>query len=301
MDQRLKSESVYRVDLISGEEISQTEIEGTLISYQEYDRNGNIILEERTNPDGSFGEKYEHKYNDQGQLIESILYDEEDEILERKTITWISVDKASDETTHYLDGSSDTLHYIYDTDGKLIEKKLIDDEDELEMREVFEYNDGKLIRNEKFDGSGESVSKYELTYSDGGALTESSFWTSEGGDISTLVTTFFPSGRKASELKYNTGMNLVEKVTFEEDQQGRISRIIEEDPYKKNTTVLDYDEAGNLIRQEETNHEGRMNNHITRIFNESGNLVETKVAAAVRGMDVIHEYKLITEYEYFGD
>ena len=86
MSKKLKSETVFRVDHVPGEEIDLTQDFEYQQSYHEYSEAGNLLLEIAFGQDGEIADKIEYRYDEKGNLLETLVYGEDDDILERKEV-----------------------------------------------------------------------------------------------------------------------------------------------------------------------------------------------------------------------
>jgi len=139
MSNKIKSETVYRIDHVPGEEIDPEEDLEGMQSYHEYDEAGHLILEIAYTRDGDIADKVEYKYDAAGKLLETSIYGEYNDVLERKELVWSSDDRVMKEIIHYLDGSEDIHEFFYDDKGNLTGMVVKDDEDELELSEKYFY------------------------------------------------------------------------------------------------------------------------------------------------------------------
>jgi hypothetical protein len=298
MAKKIKSEKIYRVEIDPEEDLIPGIEEGMLQSHYEYDDKGNPTLEVQYESDGLMTEKNEYSYNADGKLSGIFIYDDMGEILEKKTIEWGDDGNIISETVHYLDGSVDILQYNYEN-GKLAEKKLIDDENIVESTEKYTYSEDKLLMFEKLNEEGELVYKHENEYDDEGNLISSSVWSSEDGETFSRYTTYHPNGHRKTDIKYDENERPVEKTVFEENSDGRTSVIIEENTVRKNTTQLEYNDQGQLIRQTETNMIDLLNHEILRDYDSEGNPELTRVRTRIGDSESFYYYALIYEYEYW--
>jgi uncharacterized protein YkuJ len=86
MSRKIKSEKIYRVTVIPGKEEETDLSEGILQSHHRYDVLGNLLLEENFSEDGSVTEKNEFTFDEQGRILGSVIYGEDDEALETRKV-----------------------------------------------------------------------------------------------------------------------------------------------------------------------------------------------------------------------
>jgi YD repeat-containing protein len=300
MSKKIKSETTYRFDHLPGEEIDLDQEFDIKQSYHEFDDTGNLILELAYAHDGEIVDKMEYRYDEAGRMVESLIYGEYDDVLERRVAERDSDGRTIRESIHYLDGSCDTREYFYDDKGNLASMKATDDEDEPEFSEKFFYEGDKVVKVERYDADDKVIFKEEDSY-ENGMISSRKIWSSEDDEPYTLIHQFNAAGHKEQELRYNSRDQLIERNIYEEDEQGRVVKIIEENKQRKNTTEFTFDEQGNLIRQVETDLNGNLNHEIFRVYNPDGDLIQTRIEAVLKPSGELRAYSLIFKREMFED
>ena len=297
MAKKIKSVNLYKNDLFPTQpDPGKTGANGYKYSTTEYDRNGNVVLELKFNPDHELEDKYENKYNDDGFLIEEKHYLSYREIAEHKTYELDKDGKIQKAFKHYSDGSKDTINYTYDSNGNLVEKITIDSYDEVEAKDVFEYDGGNLVKKESYEYD-ELIAKNTFVYDPDGNLVEETSWTED--DSTRRKNIYDENGNLEKVLFYNKKDELVAKTIYTYNEKGRITGVEEETPYGKNSTVITYDANGNAVEQIEKNEQGEINNSAKRKFNDNNDVIETEVFIDMHGKGVNQQYVLMYEYEYF--
>jgi antitoxin component YwqK of YwqJK toxin-antitoxin module len=269
-------------------------------SYHEYDKAGHLILEIAYTRDGEIADKVEYRYDEEGKLLETLVYGEDDEVLERKEIIWSDNNKLKQEIIHYLDGSEDIHEFFYDEQGNLTGMQVKDDEDDLDFSEKYFYEGDKMIRVEKWNEEDELIFKQEDEYEDGKLKTRTT-WSDEEEEPFTTVQHFNPAGHRVEELRYNSNEKLVERNIYEEDEQGRVVRMVEENKLRKNTTEFSFDEQGRVIYQKETDLNGELNHEVYRFYGADGEPVKTTVEAVMKSSSQKRAYSLIYKREFIQD
>jgi hypothetical protein len=102
-------------------------------------------------------------------------------------------------------------------------------------------------------------------------------------------------------LKYDDNGKLLEKNLYTYDDKNNLIETIEETPYKKITTQIVRDEAGNAITQKEFNREGNLNHDVERDYDEFGNVTEVRSFVSGSGQRPDRKYILRYDYEFFED
>jgi YD repeat-containing protein len=297
MSNRIKSETVYRIDHVPGEEIDPDQEFESIHSYREFDGSGNLVLEVAYTRDGEIADKIARKYDPDGRLTETCVYGEDEEILERKETVY-DRGRIAKELTHYLDGSYDVHEFFYDEEGKLTGMTVKDDEDEPDYSEQYFYEGEKVVKVERLDAEGELIFKQEDEYSDGVLVTRTT-WSAEDEEPYTVIQRFTASGHLEEEMRYNDSEELIERNIYEEDKHGRVARLTEENRQRKNTTEFEYDEKGNVVHQVETNLNGELNHEVFRFYGPDGEPVKTTVEAMNRLGNQMIAYTLVYKREFY--
>jgi hypothetical protein len=300
MSKKIKSETIYRFSHLPGEEIEIDQEFDIKQSYREFDDSGNLILEMAFSQHGELADKIEYRYDDSGRLVETLVYDEYNDVLERRETARDQEGRVTREILHYLDGSADTREYTFDDQGNLTAVQVKDDDDELESSEKYFFEDERLVKIERYNEDDKLVFSQEDTY-ENGVISNRKIWSSEDEEPFTVINKFNATGLREQELRYNSRDQLIERNIFEEDEHGRVVRIIEENRQRKNTTEFTFDEQGNAIHQIETDMHGNLNHEVLRVYNPDGELLITTVEAVIRTSGDIRAYSLIHRREMFGE
>lgn len=298
MSKKIKSETIFRVHHLPGEEIDFEQEFENKQSFREFDESGRLLLEIAFTQDGEIADKVEHRYDSAGRLLETLVYGEDDEVLERKELVWGDDDRVIRELTHYLDGSADTHEYLYDDSGNLTGIEVKDEEGEMEFSEKYVYEGDKVVKVERWDGEDELTFRQEDTYISG-VISARKIWSSEETEPFTVAYQFNAAGHREQELRYNSRDQLIERNIYEEDDQGRVIRLIEENRQRKNTTEFSYDEKGNVSRQAEYDLNGDLNHEIFRIYNDDGDPLHTTVESVIKTTGERVAYSLVFRREEF--
>ncbi len=298
MNKKLKSQKIFRIDHIPGSVLPDVEHYGILQSQEEYDENGNLTLEIGYTRDGEVADKSSYQYNNDGMLVESLIFGEDDEILERNEIFRDKDSRLVREVVHYLDGSADIRTFFYDSAGNLTGMEVKDDEDEPDYSENYYYLEGKLVRTERFDEEGEIIFYQEDTIDDG-RMVQRKIWSSEDEEPYTLITEYNERGNREQETRFDRNDKIMERNTWEENEQGLIVRIVEENRLKKNTTEITYDESGRVIHQKETDLHGQLNHEVFRSYDEDGLLHIVTAEITNKNTGDKRAYSLVHRYEFY--
>ena len=298
MSNKVKSETIYRIDHLPGEEIDFTGESEGMQSIHEYDQAGNLLLEIAYTRDGEVADKTEYRYDQEGKLLESMIYGEDDEVLERKEMNWGADRHLIREIIHYLDGSQDIHEFFYDENGNLTGMQVKDDEDELEFSEKYFYEGDKVVKVERLDDENEVIFRQEDEF-ENGILKARTIWSAEEEEPFTIMQHFNERGHRSEELRYNSNEKLVERIILEEDENGRVVRMVEENKQRKNTTEFTYDENGRVTYQKETDLHGELNHELWRYYGPDGEPMKTTVEMIMKPSGEKRAYTLLYRREFY--
>ena len=128
---KVKSTSVTTTEDVKG---SQQTFKDT---YEEYDSDGNTIVDIEYNPDGTFKKKETYKFNKNGDVLEHVVYGTQGEIKKSTTMKYSALfDKMDDKGV-----LKKKAIYTYDKKGLKLEKKTVDGKDKLlsDKKYTYEY------------------------------------------------------------------------------------------------------------------------------------------------------------------
>ena len=97
--------------------------------------------------------------------------------------------------------------------------------------------------------------------------------------------------------RYNADKHLTERNTFTYDSEGRLSESLDETSSGIEISYTSYDEAGNVILQEEKSEDGEILSSIHRTYDSNNRPLTTSVHAQRPGQQIPQNYRIRIEYE----
>lgn len=246
-------------------------------------------------------------YNTDGEVEEHIVVDMKEgkpveerleingEITERTTREFDEKGRIVSETRHYAEGGIDIITYEYDGEH-LIQRTVKDEDGEEGEKEVHEYENGKIVKEAQYDLFGNPEMEKVYEYDENGNLeqvTEVSFRTDRSEKT---VQVFDETGRMTTEKKYDSKDRLIARTTIQYHENNLPMLFEEESTRGRKTTILEYDEAGNNTRQEETDGDGKRISLIERTYTETGHPLTAEVIMEPSLYSSGQHYRL--EYQY---
>jgi len=293
----LKTMTSYRamhVDGLDEDEILKHEF---IFQVSKYDAAGNLLVEESFLPDKSLEHRSTYTYNEGGQLIEEMLEEGDGFISEHKTMEYDPEGKLHKIRLHYMDDSFDETSFLYDSNGRVIERSITDSDGEAGNRTVLTYEGDLLVSELEYDQEGEIISGKRFTYDDqGNLLTEEE----EGAENFRLSHTYDENGKRSVSRKYNEEGQLVEKHTYTYDDQGRTVEVKDESRNGVEILKMEYDAQGNMIRQDSFNEKEVQVSSVLRKYTADNRIETTLVRVEGSGQRPPQDYRLRFEYEYYS-
>ncbi len=260
--------------------------ENYLNSFIEYDQAGNVIKTEAYSGSNELESKTETKYNEEGKIISEINYMSLDEVSEELIYERNAEGNISKITVKYADGSYSIKTYTRTDNDKSVQIEITDDEGEFEGREFFKLNDKGEILEKKIIDYNESIEEYQVNeFNDFGKIAKQTEYSEDGLEFETIFK-YNDNQQLVSRIKINRNKELVEKINLKYDDKGNVTEQLFNDSY---LIKLDYNEQGEVIREERINSQGLTENLTESIFNEDNLLQEE-----VNGI-----FRVVYKYEFF--
>jgi YD repeat-containing protein len=271
-----------------------------LTMVQTFDEGGHMTSEKSFNRDGESGEHNEYVYNDKGQVLEERIYFEGNELAERHIYTYREDGKVLLEIIEYQDTSADKVHYTYDSFGNLIERKQVDEDEVLESLEQYVYEGEVLKKESVWDGDMQLISEAIHTYDAQGNLTETHTRGQEDHEEVRMVYEYDEKGNRDCAEKFSKDGQIVSRTTFTFNEKGNVIETFDEDTTTSKTTKFQYDEHDNVVLHEEFNDKEELNHRIERVWDESGELMESIVYVDRHDQGPDQYYAVKQEFEYYS-
>lgn len=304
MDKKIKTIRNYRVNYRKENPDDANcenwvETDSILSSYTEYDREGNLLRSESYNQSGEPSELYTYRYDEKNRPIEEILYYDEDEVAEKRRITWSEDGRKLEEHIEFESGGESTITYTYNGEGLLTEWFMCDADREPEELHTFEYRN-KLLISESVNGYDNVPSwKKVMEYDEAGNFMAMDYISPEETDCYRYEYGYDNNNRRIKVRKFDHHGNLVEKTDQEFNESDQLISSTEEDRTSYRKIAYEYDDQGNSVLQTEADTDGNIMVRIDRTFDQEGYLTESTVFIDRHGEGADQLYSVRYEYEFF--
>jgi YD repeat-containing protein len=302
----IRTQDVYR---LANGEFADFEESGAVdktdfykIFHREMSKDGELLLEIEYDADGNELQKTQHTLNDQGKIVKHELYNE-GQLAEEIIYEYDEKGRIIREVRKFEDGFPLTTNFIYNDKDQVIEKRIDDDEGELQKRETFEYHPewkDKVIRHLVYDEENKLTVEEDNEWEErGGEVKARKFIVRDHSFKTYRRTEFFDPKTREDNIAFatfNEKEKVLEYVKVLHDEKGR---DLEEHSISVNDSdnfivYYTYDELDRVVAQEQ-HQQDKIISKINRRFNEQGHAELIAIRSFSRGM-----YVDVFEYEYYS-
>ena len=191
-----------------------------------------------------------HKYDEQGNLLETINLDEY-ENLSRKTL------------------------YKYDEQGRQLQYTHSDADGNITSKSIHKYNaDGKYLELNSYDAKGLKI-QHLYRYNDAGEVLEWNRYNKKGLDQK-VIYRYNKQGNKVEELTHDAE-GLTGKIIFKYDKKGNnIEKHTYDAEELTGKTIKQFDDKGNSVEYITYNADGSFSERVAFKHNQHGDVIERK-------------------------
>lgn len=236
----------------------------------QYNDHGQILREERFDPDGNLNTLTVNTYNDHGLLWQTEQYDM-DNILLQKTVNEYDEHQLLVQENNYF-GDGDQVYVtklVYDEDGNLLRREMYFDGKLDYVENTYEYSDGLLVKEVENDEYGKVLNINTYTYNDKGLLERHVRDEVQNKDRRSYEYTYDDNDNCVKELVYDYDNALIAKIYRQYNEDNKLTETIEEDLDHYRKITLEYD--GDLVVKNSIfNKEGQLQAWAEYSYNADG-------------------------------
>ena len=190
-------------------------------SYQEFDKQQNIIKEIYYTIDGEIETKNEYKFNESNLLIEEIHFLDEIEIADQLNYFYNDDKKLYKIETRYSDGSQ-SIKTIDRTKSKTT-ATILDEENNFEGEEIQIFDqEGNVIEEIIYDEDKKISQKFTHTYNDKNQMTSITEYGEDEEFIIKRTLEYNEEGKIIMESHYNRHDKLTKQIALEYNDDGEV-------------------------------------------------------------------------------
>jgi hypothetical protein len=256
-------------------------------SINEYDSEGRIILAINYDEQGGIEQKSKTDYTPTGKISEIKEYLDEDTIGEHIRYERGENDEVIAIHKEFADGSFSKMIFEKEDKNRSLEIKTVDDEGELEEREVHFFDEkGNIILRETYNWRNILTHKFENQYNAEGLLIKQTENQVPDKLILTSELEYNENGQVISQVTRNQKNQITHRILMEYDKLGRITKQQVGNYYIVSTS---YNDAEKMETEVQVNANGITEYEKIRRFDSEGILLEEITGNLIRAY----------EYEYF--
>lgn len=236
----------------------------------QYNDHGQILREERFDPDGNLNTLTVNSYNDNNLLWKTEQYDM-DNILLQKTVNEYDDRQQLVQENNFF-GDSDQVYVtklIYDEDGNLLRREMYFEGKLDYVENIYEYKDGLLVKEVENDEYGKELNVHTYTYNDKGLLARHVRDEVQNKDRRSYEYTYDDNDNCIKELVYDYDNALIAKVYRKYNENGKIVETEEEDLDHYRKITLEYD-GDFVVKNSILDRDGNLQGWAEYSYNEDG-------------------------------
>ena len=256
-------------------------------SHTEYDIAGNIILEEEFSEDGELETKIESVFDSKNRLIEQKQYTDNDVLTDHRVMILDEDGMLIQTNVFFSDGSKSIITKSVDEAQNLEETKEIDEDGQLETREVLHFDDNKqTILHEIYNFDNKLTEAFRFTYNDQGRVSRREQLDQRRKLLLYTDYTYDEEGRTTVRTNHNRKGKLSDFLKVVYDEKGQ---VVEQNFSGKFFFKFEYDTKGNTLLEERMNADNVIEYQSRFEYDENNNLKqETNL-----------QFTKVLSYEYF--
>ena len=210
--------------------------------YAEYDDHGQLLREERYDPDGKLNTLTVNTYNEHQLLVQTESFDPNNILLQRTVNQYDDNKRLISQSNYYGDASEEYVtKFTYDDQGEALKQEVFVNGELDYVEKTTTYTDGKPDTVTENDDYGNPMYIHHYQYDENGRVSAYSRDEVQNNDRRTYEFSYNERGDRIKDLIYNYDMILIAKVLRSFDEKGRQTEIVEEDLDSYRRITMQYD------------------------------------------------------------
>lgn len=236
----------------------------------EYNEAGQIVNEDRFDPDGNLNTRTINQYDERGLLCQTEQYDQ-DQVLLQKSVNIYNDNGFLIQQSNFF-GEEDieyVTHFVLDDAGNLLRQEMYDNGKLDYVERALEYKNGHLVKETENDDYGKAMNVHTYEYNDKGLVSKHIRDEVQNKDRRTYEFTYDDRNNRVKELVYDYNNMLIAKTyrTYNEDNLLVETETEDLDNYRKIT--LEYD-GNQVVKNSIINKEGQLMGWAEYTYDENG-------------------------------
>lgn len=246
------------------EKMEYTELEAS------YNEAGQIVREERFDPDGNLNTLTINQYNEQGQLIQAEQYDQDHILLQKSVNTYNDQGLMVQQSNYFGEGDVEYVtHFVYDDDGHLLRQEMYDNGKLDYVEKEMHYQNGLLIKEFENDDYGKTLNIHTYEYNEKGLVSKYIRDEVQNKDRRTHEFTYDEHNNRVKELVYDFNDMLIAKTYRQFNELNQQVEIESEDLDNYRKITLEYD-GDQVVKNSIINKEGQLTGWAEYTYDENG-------------------------------
>ena len=246
------------------EKLEYTELEAS------YNEAGQIVREERFDPDGNTNTLTINNYNEMGQLIQAEQYDQDHILLQKSVNTYNDQGLMVQQSNYFGEGDIEYVtHFVYDDDGHLLRQEMYDDGKLDYVEKEMHYQNGLLVKEFENDDYGKTLNIHTYEYNEKGLVSKHIVDEVQNKDRRTYEFAYDEHQNCIKELVYDYNETLIAKTYRRYNELNQQVEIESEDLDNYRKITLEYDGA-QVVKNSIINKEGQLTGWAEYTYDENG-------------------------------
>lgn len=227
------------------------EVFGKRDYYILYNKEGNMLEDNRYKSNGKLSYKSTFEYNDNGKIIGVNDYNSNEVLTEKQIYSYDNKGYLVENNTYASDGSlKSKTKYKYDYKGNIIEKDVYDSSGDETSRETYKFDDkGNQIEEYSYYCELKWISEYD----DKGNRIRVNCHDSNGKKVRKWIFIYDLIGNKIEEIDSDSDGNRTVNTTYKYDNNRNIIEVYSINPIASlkgtDSYIYEYDNQGNWVKR----------------------------------------------------
>ncbi len=235
-----------------------------------YNEAGQLVREERFDPNGALNTLTLNSYNEAGQLTQTEQYDQDHILLQKSVNTYGDNGLLETQSNYFGEGETEYVSkFVYDPDGHLIRQEMYDNGKLDYVEREMHYQNGLLIKEFENDDYGKTLNIHTYEYNGQGLVSKYIRDEVQNKDRRTHEFTYDEQGNCVKELVYDFNDMLIAKTYRTYDDENRLVDTETEDLDNYRKITMEYD-GDRVVRNSIVDKEGQLKGWAEYTYDEGG-------------------------------
>ncbi len=245
-----------------------------MVEYQEvsaqYNEHGQLVREERFDPNGNRNTLSLNKYNEKNLLVQSAQYDMDNILLQHSIFRYNENQQLVEQSNFFGEEEVEYVtQFIYDKEGNLLRHEMYDNGKFDFVEKEMEYQNGLLVKETENDDYGQKANEHFYTYNEKGLLIKHVREEIQNKDRRTYEYYYDEYDNCTKELVYDYSNSLIAKIYRKYNSDNKLVETEEEDLDNYRKITMEYD-GDRVVKNTLFGREGNMIGWAEYTYDENG-------------------------------